>query len=130
MSLTQSPWLVVVPFIGEQRFSPAHTYGHGQSQPAQPGPDEPLVALVQPIAEALLSQALLPILEAGDSVTLQPPEQDAATAALRWAVTQPGAEETNSSSSSTEDALIAVLRFVAGAAPVTRCINSTGMAVQ
>ena len=73
--------------------------------------------VAQPIAEALLSQALLPILEAGDAVSMQPVSVDATSAALRWTVSEPG---TVAPGSSTEDALLAVLRFVTGAAPVGR----------
>ena len=68
----------------------------------------------QATSDALLSQALLPILAAGDSVVAPQPHSNPAStggAQLCWGSADPG---TSGQQGSAEDALLAVLCFVAG----------------
>ena len=67
----------------------------------------------QPISDTLLSQALLPVLAAGDGVTLQSHSSpDASSSAqLCWSSPDPS---TSGQQGSAEDALLTVLRFIAG----------------
>lgn len=70
----------------------------------------------QPIAEMLVSEALLPLLAASDGVSLRHGSaSDSNSALLSWSAAEPGAPGLEGSS--TEDALLAVLRFVIGTLP-------------
>ena len=77
-----------------------------------------MLVLLQPLADALFTQALQPILVAAGGVTMQPISSDGASAVLRWAAPQSGAQPAGSGPG---EALLAVLRFIAGKSPFNLC---------